>query len=62
MAPLKLSDFLAKEILRLHGHGLRPADIAAKLGLKKMQVASLVAHQAPAEQAVFGSDTDPKPS
>src|ERR1051325_2273430 len=44
MSPLKLSDFLAKEILRLHDQGLPPADIASKLGLKKMQVASLVAH------------------
>lgn len=50
MPPLKLSDFLAREILRLHHQGLHPAEIALKLGLKKMQVSSLVAHQALAEK------------
>lgn len=44
MPPIKLSDFLAREILRLHGQGLPSADIATQLGLKKMQVTSLVAH------------------
>src|SRR6266571_6745986 len=57
MPPLKLSDFLAREILRLHGHGLQPADIATQLGLKKMQVASLVAHHT-ISKAVVEPDID----
>jgi len=52
MPPIKLTDFLAREILRLREQGLPPAEIAAQLGLKKMQVASLVAHQDMSEEVM----------
>lgn len=45
MPPLKISDSLAKQILALHKQGKDPIEIGGLLGLKKMQVAAVLAHQ-----------------
>jgi ABC-type dipeptide/oligopeptide/nickel transport system ATPase subunit len=45
MPPLKISDSLAKQILELHGQGKDLVEIGRLLGLKKMQVSAILAHQ-----------------
>jgi len=45
MPPQKLSDDVAREIVRLHELGMAPAEIAQQLSLKKLQVSSIVAHE-----------------
>jgi DNA phosphorothioation-dependent restriction protein DptH len=45
MPPLTISQSLAAEVLRLVDLGSPPSEIALKLGLKKMQISSIVAHR-----------------
>ena len=45
MSPLKISSPLAKQIVELHKQGKDLIDIGRLLGLKKMQIAAVLAHQ-----------------
>jgi len=64
MAAPKISDLLARQILELNKQGKDPVEIAHLLGLKKMQVGVVLAHEklnaaapVPTNQEVFPKET-----